>query len=778
MPDDPAPNTASTSNPTTSERSSHTEGSRSGEDRSSQRAMHARGMDMGPSPFVSGETNGASQTSSELPEFSLLVAGARGGKTSFLRLMLDTAEISSLASQEQLDSVARFLQGAGGPTVHIRTATVEVVIGQRFDLNIVDTPSLDFSRPGAAETTITDILDYVEERFNEAADNAWGPKPDRFVHLCVYFIDPDGVVPPISVPDSRPRLPLTDVHAIQRLSKRVNVLPVIARADILPNDRLSSIRNVVRTDLAAAGIGFGIFDMNVSGPSVSPALPYALVSPDMYTYDDGVSRPRPTQALAVHNMPRGKFVRSYRWGTLDVVDQSHCDFVQLRAAVFHHMTTLRHWTKDHLYRQKYLPDYRQAMAVRAQAGKCASTVPTSAHVAPDLQTANFSPVASYEPGQDSVATVSDPNASSSGRQRTKKITIASRKLKCDGGRPACAQCIKRQHPCDYQAHVRRRGSRKKAADATASGSESEAPEDSTKTTHTHPREYAAQNGGPPPAPTSQYAQQPPPPPPNEYLRSAPQHDPRVPYNGHIQQAPTMMVPPHPYPYQQQGGVQPRPVLDAMLSSSTVPTASPQSQQQRYSQSADLPHIATLRPDETPSALVVSTSQVPQSNGQEGRPRAMTMPTKTGRLPATSGPKVVACDLCRARKTKCDGALPACASCVRRKVACHYALNSRGGRSGPRRPKEQMPPAPLQEAVPQQQQQQQMEASASMLSLSQMASSTAYSRIPVTGNSLNISMTTGAQQSAPMNGNSEKRKHPDESEGSSPNKKREIVPPAA
>ena len=73
-------------------------------------------------------------------------------------------------------------------------------------------------------------------------------------------------------------------------------------------------------------------------------------------------------------------------------------------------------------------------------------------------------------------------ASGSQRQRAKKITVAcnfcrcpsspslrsaqfaltpyafdaARKLKCDGGRPACGQCFKRSHPCDYTANNKRR----------------------------------------------------------------------------------------------------------------------------------------------------------------------------------------------------------------------------------------------------------------------------------------------------------------------------------
>ena len=52
------------------------------------------------------------------------------------------------------------------------------------------------------------------------------------------------------------------------------------------------------------------------------------------------------------------------------------------------------------------------------------------------------------------------------KQRPKKITVAcnfcrSRKLKCDGVRPACGQCLKRSNPCDYMPNKRRASNRQR-----------------------------------------------------------------------------------------------------------------------------------------------------------------------------------------------------------------------------------------------------------------------------------------------------------------------------
>jgi hypothetical protein len=188
------------------------------------------------------------------------------------------------------------------------------------------------------------------------------------------------------------------------------VLPVVARADTLTNERLAALRLAIRRDLADAGIGFGIFDtdnhahvadhspsplMNGdmtngyanhgngsassprgTSPTPSLRLPYALISPDIYSHSDGVHRvPVPRHELihqytpSKHQAPklvRGKYVRNYRWGPLDVLDPNHSDFLALRTAIFHHMETLQKYTKEYLFdkfKGEYLNQHHQRLSM-------------------------------------------------------------------------------------------------------------------------------------------------------------------------------------------------------------------------------------------------------------------------------------------------------------------------------------------------------------------------------------------------------------------------------
>lgn len=108
-----------------------------------------------------------------------MVAGQRTGKTSFLRLLLDTSEISQTATKEQLASVAKFVQGCSGHTSHIRTASIDIELDavegngplKTLALTVIDTPSFDFDDESGSERLVSDVLRYVEQRLAEGVED-------------------------------------------------------------------------------------------------------------------------------------------------------------------------------------------------------------------------------------------------------------------------------------------------------------------------------------------------------------------------------------------------------------------------------------------------------------------------------------------------------------------------------------------------------------------------------------------------------------------------------
>ncbi|TCD62681.1 hypothetical protein EIP91_006574 [Steccherinum ochraceum] len=764
------------------------------------------GMRAGPPPAAPASALPAASPRALLPPFhgyTLMVAGRRTGKTSFLRLLLDTSIIHPSVSQDQLASVAKFVQACAGHTTHLRSVSVNVELADELSdlqeplqLTLIDTPSLDFLDEAASNRTVQDILRHVEAKFTESVhDTHKASAGDHHVHLCIYFLDPDDVLPPsVSAPpaplvpraraDSHsksepervileppvptnpthctPKLPPSDIITIRALSQRVNVLPVIARADTLTNERLAAVKYAIRRDLAEAGIGFGIFDVDsisqyesselpppkfngepshgyVNGSTSSPnspiaqsqlRLPFALISPDAYSHSDGVVRAAPSRheiaaqydpCYHPNSSPKrhtrskltlGKFVRTYRWGSMDVLDHNHCDFVYLRTAIFQHMETLQKYTREYLferYRAESHPDLLVPPPSRHQ------QVPSAPHRLPPLQQASRPVLAidtvqhaaesSRQPslpmprsslnGEASASTgsaqpmsvISDlspktASSSRSQRQRTKKITVAcnfcrSRKLKCDGGRPACSQCFKRNHSCDYTVSQKRRGNggrrRKQFEDGV---SESDGDDSADRSADLDPsaspevpstsKDSSRRNSKGDMAPASAMSEITLPP----LMQTIDRRD---------DQPPGSRLPPMASSNASSA------LMSSASSSDARRYAGPSSSSAAANGLHDLPPIATLssaslngghHEHELPPIRHAAAIEA-QQQSQQGRRRTSSASTKGSRSGPGYGSKVVACNYCRTRKTKCDGGHPTCGSCARRSLQCNYVNDPTG-----------------------------------------------------------------------------------------------------
>lgn len=98
------------------------------------------------------------------------IVGAQGtGKTSLLRLLLETAEISPTASVEQKAVVERFLHGPTKRTNSIEAACVEICESKydRMLLSVIDTPGLDFHDELRLEHQVSSVIKYMDEQFSD-----------------------------------------------------------------------------------------------------------------------------------------------------------------------------------------------------------------------------------------------------------------------------------------------------------------------------------------------------------------------------------------------------------------------------------------------------------------------------------------------------------------------------------------------------------------------------------------------------------------------------------
>ncbi|KAH0832111.1 Septin-domain-containing protein [Lanmaoa asiatica] len=245
------------------------------------------------SPSSAGTTTRRTQRRNRTPPaFNLMVVGARGtGKTSLLRLLLDTADISPAATGDQRAALDGFLRGGLKHTQAINTACIEIC-ESRYDrvlLTVIDTPGLEFTsgKELSVERQVTSIIKYIDEQYaatmNEESKVIRQSRGDQHVHLCIFMIDPTltksvtrgqfvhertvsettvSLFPTVDQPDEYSgdiMMSPAELRVISRLSPRVNVLPVIARADSLTDESLSAVKTAVRKGLRQAGLGFGVF---------------------------------------------------------------------------------------------------------------------------------------------------------------------------------------------------------------------------------------------------------------------------------------------------------------------------------------------------------------------------------------------------------------------------------------------------------------------------------------------------------------------------------------
>jgi len=99
----------------------------------------------------------------------------RTGKTSFLRLLLDTSAISPRASKDQLASVTRFVQGHNGHTSYIRAVSIDITLdvdgpGQYEPLGLTLIDALSLNEAGEVRL-LSETIRQIDSRFAEGIED-------------------------------------------------------------------------------------------------------------------------------------------------------------------------------------------------------------------------------------------------------------------------------------------------------------------------------------------------------------------------------------------------------------------------------------------------------------------------------------------------------------------------------------------------------------------------------------------------------------------------------
>ncbi|WPH03735.1 Septin-domain-containing protein [Acrodontium crateriforme] len=260
--------------------------------------------------------------------FTVMVAGESGlGKTTFINTLFSTT-IKNYADhrrrhQKQVDK-----------TVEIEITKAE--LEEKFfkvRLTVIDTPGFgDYVNNRDSWQPIIEFLDDQHESYMlQEQQPRRSDKIDLRVHACLYFIRPTGHT-----------LKPLDIEVMKRLCTRVNLIPVVAKADTLSPSDLVKFKHRIRAVIEAQGIKIYTPPLEEDDEaglhharSLITAMPFAVIGSERDV------------ATADGRTVKG---RQYAWGVAEVENEDHCDFKKLRAILIRtHMLDLIHTTEENHY---------------------------------------------------------------------------------------------------------------------------------------------------------------------------------------------------------------------------------------------------------------------------------------------------------------------------------------------------------------------------------------------------------------------------------------------
>ncbi|XP_008162072.1 septin-9 isoform X2 [Malaclemys terrapin pileata] len=276
-------------------------------------------------------------------EFNIMVVGQSGLGKSTLINTLFKSKVSRKsvqpASEERIPK-----------TIEIKSITHDIEEkGVRMKLTVIDTPGFGdhINNENCWQPIMKFINDQYEKYLQEELNvNRKRRIPDTRVHCCIYFIPATGHA-------LRP----LDIEFMRRLSKVVNIVPVIAKADTLTLEERDYFKKRITADLLSNDIDVypqKEFDEDSEDRLVNEKfremIPFAVVGSDQEYQVNG----------------RRILGRKTKWGTIEVENTTHCEFAYLRDLLIRtHMQNIKDITSGfhfEAYRVKRLNEGRSALS--------------------------------------------------------------------------------------------------------------------------------------------------------------------------------------------------------------------------------------------------------------------------------------------------------------------------------------------------------------------------------------------------------------------------------
>ncbi|XP_054891999.1 neuronal-specific septin-3-like isoform X2 [Poeciliopsis prolifica] len=276
-------------------------------------------------------------------ELNIMVVGQSGlGKSTLMNTLFK--------SKVSRKSVLGTGQEKIPKTIEIKSISHDIEEkGVRMKLTVIDTPG--FGDQINNENCWQPIMKFINDQYEaylqeEININRKKRIPDSRIHCCIYFIPPTGHC-------LRP----LDVEFMRRLSKVVNIVPVIAKADTLTLEERDFFKKKIREELRANGIDVypqKEFDEDAEdrmiNEKIREMIPFAVVGSDQEYQVNG----------------RRLLGRKTKWGTIEVENIAHCEFAYLRDLLIRtHMQNIKDITSSihyEMYRVRRLNENNTAVA--------------------------------------------------------------------------------------------------------------------------------------------------------------------------------------------------------------------------------------------------------------------------------------------------------------------------------------------------------------------------------------------------------------------------------
>uniref|UniRef100_A0A4W4H0W5 Septin n=1 Tax=Electrophorus electricus TaxID=8005 RepID=A0A4W4H0W5_ELEEL len=257
-------------------------------------------------------------------EFTLMVVGESGlGKSTLINSLF----LTDLYPERVIPGAAEKIER----TVQIEASTVEIEErGVKLRLTVVDTPG--YGDAINSQDCFNTIIAYIDDQFERYLHDESGLNRrhivDNRVHCCFYFISPLGH-----------GLKPLDVQFMKAIHNKVNVVPVIAKADTLTLKERERLKRRILDEIDEHGIKIYHLpdaesdedeDFKEQTRVLKTSIPFAVVGSNQ-------------QIEAKGKKVRG---RLYPWGVVEVENPEHNDFLKLRTMLITHMQDLQEVTQD------------------------------------------------------------------------------------------------------------------------------------------------------------------------------------------------------------------------------------------------------------------------------------------------------------------------------------------------------------------------------------------------------------------------------------------------